>query len=208
MAVDRRINDPLIDAVLVDNIHGAREAVLHLIANGYRRIGVITGPTTITTGRERLEGYRQALQMAGFAQDPELERSGPFRKEQGTQFARELLALQQPPDAFFVGNNLLSLGVLDAVFQQHLRIPGDLGFAGYDELPWISPSAGSLTTVSQPVYELGSTAALRLFHHLQHSGTQSRQEVVLSPTLRIGDSSRPKNLTSEQDIIQLPNITL
>lgn len=205
VAVDRRINDPVIDAILVDNIHGSKEAVSHLIANGYHRIGVIVGPKTLTTGRDRLEGYYQALQIAGITPDLELERSGPFRREIGVQLAQELLELPSPPDALFVGNNLLSQGALEAIFQHHLRVPDDLGFASYDELPWLSPAANSLTIVSQPVYELGSTAALRLFHRIQNDGTHSRQEVVLSPTLRIGESSRKKISTDEQDAISPPD---
>ena len=74
------------------------------------------------------------------------------------------------------------------------------GFVGYDELPWVAPGMVSLTTVAQPVYELGSAAALRLFQRLQKVGPQSRQEVILSPTLRIRDSSQPRHLVPIADL--------
>jgi LacI family transcriptional regulator len=196
VAVDRRIKDSSIDAVLVDNKAGAREAVAHLIANGYRRIGAITGPKTITTGRERLEGYRQALVEAGIPFDPLLTRSGPFQKESGWQFAQELLALTPPIDALFVGNNMIAMGALNAIHARHLRIPEDIAFVGYDELPWAAPGFDELTTVAQPVYELASTAAQRLFQRLQKTAPLSRQEVILAPKLMIRASSRPKNLVS------------
>ncbi len=196
VAVDRRIKNNSVDAVLVDNILGAREAVAHLINNGYRRIGVITGPKTVTTGQERLEGYRQALQEAGMAYDPALTRSGTFRRENGRHFAQELLAITPAIDALFVGNNMMAMGALDAIHERNLRVPQDIAFVGYDELPWVAPGFGSITTVAQPVYELGSTAALRLFQRLQKSTPYSRQEVILTPTLTIRDSSRAKNLIS------------
>lgn len=196
VAVDRRIKNSSVDAVLVDNILGAREAVTHLISNGYRRIAVITGLKTVTTGQERLEGYRQALQEAGIPYDPLLTRSGTFHKESGQHFAEELLAITPPIDALFVGNNMMAMGALDAIHARNLRVPEDIAFVGYDELPWVAPGFGSLTTVAQPVYELGSTAALRLFQRLQKNAPYSRQEVILTPTLTIRDSSRAKNLTS------------
>lgn len=192
VAVDRRVKDSSIDAVLIDNIRGAREAVAHLIANGYRRIGAITGPMTVTTGWERIVGYRQALHEAGIAHDPALERSGTFRVESGRQQANELLDLEHPVDALFVGSNLLTIGAIDAITMHNLRIPADLAIVGYDEMPWTSAGSIALTTVTQPVYELGSTAALRLFQRLQNPIQQARQEIILAPTLRIGSSSSPR----------------
>ena len=130
VAVDRRIKDPKADAILVDNCLGARIAVTHLIDNGYRRIGVITGPKTVTTGHDRLEGYRQALQAANIPHDPALERWGSFHRESGTQLAEELLATQPTIDALFVGNNLIAMGALDAIHAHGLRVPADIGVCG------------------------------------------------------------------------------
>jgi DNA-binding LacI/PurR family transcriptional regulator len=123
-----------------------------------------------------------------------LTRNGPFRKESGWQFAQELLALTAPIDALFVGNNMIAMGALNAIYARHLRIPEDIAFVGYDELPWAAPGFDELTTVAQPVYELASTAAQRLFQRLQKTAPLSRQEVILAPKLMIRASSRPKNL--------------
>src|SRR5581483_9184928 len=191
VSVDRRVKDSSIDAVLVDNARGAYEAVMHLITNGYHRIGVITGPTSTTTGRERLEGYRKALRDAGIVHDHELERIGSFREQSGRQFAKELLDLQPPVEALFVTNNLMTLGALDAIHTRNLRIPDDIAIVGFDEMPWAALSAISLTTVTQPVYELGSTAALRLFQRLEESVAVMQQEIILAPTLCIRGSSQP-----------------
>lgn len=192
VAVDRRIKDNETDVVLVDNVRGAREATAHLIANGYRRIGVISGPTSTTTGRERLEGYRLALREAGIEPDPALERVGSFKEESGRRSTYELLDLVKPIDALFVANNLMTLGALAALHECKLRIPDDIALLGFDEMPWASLQTISLTTVTQPVYEIGSTAALRLFQRLQNPAAFTRQEIVLAPTLRIRNSTRPQ----------------
>jgi DNA-binding LacI/PurR family transcriptional regulator len=189
VAVDRRVRDRSIDAVLIDNVSAACEALTHLIANGYRRIGLITGPQTTTTGRERLMGYRQALQAAGIAPDPALERRGPFTEDSGRRLAEELLDLDNPVEALFTANNRLTKGALEALHARSLRVPDDVAVVGFDEVPWAVPGSLALTTVTQPAYELGSTAALRLIQRLQHRGPLVRQEIVLAHQLCIRDSS-------------------
>ena|SRR5579859_169945 len=195
VSVDRRVKDRVTDAVLTDNVGGAYEAVTHLISNGYRRIGVITGPVSTTTGRERLEGYRKALQQAGIVGDPLLERIDDFKEDGGRVCTNALLDLEAPIDALFVTNNLMTLGALEAIHVRNLRVPDDIAVVGFDEMPWATLSAISLTTVTQPVYELGSTAALRLFQRLQDPTAFTRQEIVLAPTLHIRDSTRPRSPT-------------
>lgn len=193
VAVDRRVKDKGIDAVLVDNVQGAFEAVTHLIANGYRRIGVITGTVTTTTGRERLEGYRLALREAGIPRDADLERCGTFKAESGQELAAQLLGLTPPVEAIFACNNLLTLGALKAIQARNLRMPEDVALVGYDDIPWAELGSISVTTVMQPVYELGSAAALRLFQRLQNPVVQTRQEITLAPSLRIRGSSLPRS---------------
>jgi DNA-binding LacI/PurR family transcriptional regulator len=198
IAVDRRVKDRTTDAVLVDNVRGAYEGVTHLITNGYRRIGVVTGPLSTTTGRERLEGYRKALDEAAITHDPSLERIGSFREDSGQQLTNELLNLNPPIDALFTANNLMTLGALEAIHKRNLRIPEDIAIVGFDEMPWAALSAISLTTVTQPVYEIGSTAALRLFQRIENPSALTKQELVLAPTLRIRGSSRPRAVLQKE----------
>lgn len=192
VVVDRRIEDENADVILVDNKRGVFDAILHLYANGYRRIGIISGPRTTTTGRERLEGYHQALKAVGLSPDPQIERFGTFKQPDGYRLTQELLDMEKPIDALFVGNNVMTMGALEALNARGMRIPDDIAVVGFDEMPWAALSAISLTTVTQPVYELGSTAALRLFQRLQQPATCSRQEVMLAPTLCVRGSSRPR----------------
>lgn len=191
VAVDRRLEGRVADAVLVDNLRGAHDAVAHLLAAGYRRIGLITGPISTTTGKQRREGYRRALAEAGAPRDPELERVGTFKESSGADMALELLSLDPPIDALFIANNLMTLGALETVHARGLRIPEDVAVVAFDDVPWANLAGISLTTVSQPVYELGATAALRLFQRMQGNAELSHQEIVLSPIICVRGSSRP-----------------
>jgi DNA-binding LacI/PurR family transcriptional regulator len=187
VAIDHRTPD---DSVLIDNVGAAREAVAHLIANGYRRIGLISGPNTLTTGSGRAQGYRMALEESGIAYDPDLARHSKFDEYAGDVQANYLLDLQPPIDALFTTNVSLTTGALRALHKRGLRVPEDVGLVGFDEIPLMMPDYPSITTVVQPALEMGATAARRLIQRLEGDGPHSRQEIVLAHELRIGDSSR------------------
>lgn len=190
VALDRHVHDRSIDCVLIDNVAAARAVVMHLIDNGYRRIGLILGPDSAATARERREGYRLALRDAGIPHDPQLERSGLYTEESAQRQVVELLDLKPPIEALFTVNNRLTMGALDILHARGLRVPEDIALVGVDAVPWAVPGAISVTTIIQPAYEMGSTAAARLIHRLQHPGAVARQEIVLAYQLSIGDSSR------------------
>jgi LacI family transcriptional regulator len=191
VAIDHRSLDES-DSVLIDNVGAAREAVAHLIANGYRRIGLISGPDRLTTGRQRAQGYRAALEGAGIAYDPALERRGKFDEQTGEAGATELLDLQPPAEALFTTNVSLTLGALRVLHTRGLRVPEDVALVGFDELTPALPGHPSITTVVQPAFEMGATAARRLMQRLEDDGPHTRQEIILAHQLRIGDSSRAR----------------
>jgi LacI family transcriptional regulator len=191
VAVDQPIRDPSIDSVRIDNITAAKEAVAHLIANGYRRIGVISGPRSTPTAEERVVGYRQALQEAGIEHDPALEQRGPFVEETSQKAVQALLDLDPPVEAIFATNNRLTVGALRTLYMRHKRVPDDIALVGFDLIHWAVPEAFSITTVLQPAYELGRTAANRLIQRLRQPDAP-RQEIILPHQLLIGDSSRPR----------------
>lgn len=190
VTVDQRAPD--VDAVLIDNVAAAREAVAHLIAQGYRRIGVITGPMDTTTGRGRLDGYRMALHDAGLALDPALEFSGPFQEEIGRQAVEVMMGMSPSVDAILMGNNRITMGALQTLHARGVRIPDDMAVVAFDDVLWVPPGSVSLTRVIQPAYDLGRAAAKRLVEKLQAPGKDVRQEIVLSHRLQIGDSSRAR----------------
>jgi LacI family transcriptional regulator len=192
VTIDRRVCDGSADTVLVDNVAAAREAVAHLVGNGYRRIGLITGPDSATTARERREGYRAAMREAGIAVDPTLEQGGPYTEESARRLAGVLLDLDPPIEALFTANNRLTMGALRAVYDRGMRVPDSIALAAFDDVPWAHPGAGSLTSVIQPAYQLGFTAATRLIDRLREPGLAKHDEIVLAHELHIGESSRSR----------------
>jgi LacI family transcriptional regulator len=196
VAVDRRVEDRSLDCVTIDSMAAAREAVAHLIANGYRRIGMIGGPKSITNANERVAGYRKALQDAGLPRDAALELRGTLiGADVGMRLADKLLDLDPPVDAIFAANNRLTIGALRAIRSRGKRIPEDIALVGFDEIDWAVPELISITTILQSAYELGSTAANRLIQRLQKPDAP-RQEIVLQHQLSIGASSRPRTGTT------------
>jgi LacI family transcriptional regulator len=193
VAVDRRPHDAEVDAVMIDNHHGGEVATRHLLRAGYRRIACITGPEGASTSEERLAGYRSALngRLAGEPLDPALAqayvRHADFRVEGGRVAMRELLALPEPPDAVFVANNLMTIGVLEAL-RETGRTPPGLGVLSFGDVPWASLVRPSLTTVELPSYDLGRTAADLLLQRMA-GGDASLQTVVLRTTLRAREST-------------------
>jgi DNA-binding LacI/PurR family transcriptional regulator len=174
VCVDRRLARVTVDTIVVDNVRGAHEAVDHLIRLGHQRIGFIEGKPELSTSKERLQGYRQALEEHGIALDPSLIREGDSRQPSGHRLTLELLELHEPPTALLVGNNLMTLGALEAINARGVRIPDDLALISYDDMPWAMAFNPPLTAVRQPGYEVGRRAMevlLRRFHEPSRSTT-------------------------------------
>jgi len=185
--VDRRLEGIRADAALVDNVEGARTAVSHLIALGHRRIGIVSGPARVFTGRERLAGYLAALEAAGLPADPALVREGNFKQESGYRLAREFLTMKRPPTALFVANNLMTIGAMLALKEARVRIPQELAVVGFDDMDWAPILTPALTAVAQPAYTLGTSAATLLMQRLENPA-RPVQEVVLKTRLVVRES--------------------
>lgn len=189
--VDRELPELGIPAVLLDNEEGAYRAVTHLVARGHTRIGMISGRRSISTTTERVAGYRRALQEAGVEPESGLVISGESTSEGGTQAANALLDLVPGPTAIFSGNNLMSIGGLQAIVSRGLSVPDDVAMVGFDDFPfpWSDAFRPHLTTVAQPTYELGRRAAEMLVQGLRGQRSQSAERVVLEGKLLVRESS-------------------
>ncbi|WP_052396938.1 LacI family DNA-binding transcriptional regulator [Streptomyces sp. NRRL F-5123] len=170
------------------NWAGGRSAVLHLLGLGHRRIGIITGPPALLCSRARLDGYRAALESAGAEVDDALVREGDFSHESGFTLGAELLAAARPPTAVFASSDQMALGVYEAARQRGLRVPDDLSVVGFDDLPQARWSPPPLTTVRQPLAEMGAAAADMLLQLVQ-GRTPDVLRVELSTSLVVRDSS-------------------
>lgn len=180
---DRRPPTGAFDTVVVDNETGAFEAVSHLARLGHRRVGLIVASLDFSTSTERLEGYRCALREHGLPVENDLIRSGEPRQEAGQTLALDLLDADDPPTALFVGNNVMTMGALAAAQTLGLRVPHDLSIVGFDDPPWAQLVSPPLTTVCQPTFEIGQTAADLL---LRRIGDPDREpETIVLPTALI-----------------------
>ncbi len=150
VVIDRILKKTHVDTVTVGNGQGAYDAIQHLVAGGYRRIAYIGGPERVSTGVERKRGYLQGLEAAGLAYDPGLCRVADFRHAGGYQAMSELLDLDPPPSVVLVGNNLMTLGALQAIHERSLAIPDGIAVVGFDDMVWASSLQPALTVVAQP----------------------------------------------------------
>lgn len=141
------------------NWAGGLSAVEHLLALGHARIGVVAGPRHVLCSRARLDGYRAALDAAGLALDDTLVWEGDFYHESGFRGGRELLSRPEPPTAIVASSDQMAFGVYEAVRQDGLRVPDDISVVGFDDLPEARWSSPPMTTVRQPLAEMGALAA-------------------------------------------------
>ncbi len=158
IAVDPHLGPADLPTIDADNATGAASAVQHLLDLGHRRIGLIGGRSDLESARLREEGYRSALRSAGIEPDPALIRIGDYRRETGEVLGRELLALPERPTAIFAANDLSALGVLAVAQEMGLDVPRDLSVVGFDNIPESAMATPSLTTVAQPLQQIGARA--------------------------------------------------
>jgi DNA-binding LacI/PurR family transcriptional regulator len=178
------------DVVLVANEAGAHSATQHLLRMGHRQLAVITGPLHLTNAVERLKGFKRALADANVSIEPEYVQEARFDRQSGYQAAIHLLRMLPRPTAIFACNDLMALGVLLAVREIGLRCPEDLSIVGFDDLDFAEFTAPALTSVRQPGYQLGTTAARLLLNRIDGL-KQSPKKIVLPGELKIRHSVVP-----------------
>ncbi|CAM5271986.1 LacI family DNA-binding transcriptional regulator [Streptomyces canus] len=154
VVIDPRRLDLDLPRVTVDNYDGVRAGTHHLIELGHRRIAYIRGEDDHESTDARHRGYTDALRLAGIQPDPALVASSNFNHQGGVHAATQLLTAQRPT-AIVAGADLVALGALDAARALGLSVPDDLSIVGFDDLPQAAHSAPPLTTVRQPLHEMG-----------------------------------------------------
>jgi LacI family transcriptional regulator len=189
--VDRSISGFEADLVQGDSIAGARRLVEHLIGLGHRRIAMVTETTDVSTARDRLQGYRDALEHAGIEDDPQLVvESSAIDPNVAAASTLRLLALLDPPTAIFAVNNIAVVGVVEAARQQKLEIPRDLALVCFDDIEHVSRLYPFLTVMAQPAETYGTIATQLLLDRLSgRTGQQRRRVVVLPADLIVRESS-------------------
>jgi len=185
---------PGLAVVAVDNFAGGCLAVEHLLAQGRRKVAVITGPDAWLESRQREEGWRSAMLASGLVDPPALERlrvAGDWYPESGESGLQQLLSRDPSIDAVFAFNDQMALGALNAAQRLSRRVPADLAVVGFDDVPEASYFSPALTTLRQPLIELGSQA-VRLLHHmlsLKDEEAFTPEQISLQPELIVRASS-------------------
>jgi len=154
-------------SIVSRNEEGARHAAAHLAELGHRRIGCITGNLNISAGRDRLTGWNRAVAELGLDDDPALIVEGDFRPELGEAGARHLAGLDPRPTAIFAGSDASALGAAAALAELGLSIPDDMSLVGFDDTPVAATAQPPLTTVRQPMCEMGREAVRQLIARIE-----------------------------------------
>ena len=170
------------DVIQDNSLLGGEMATSYLIARGYTRIACIAGPQDKTPAKERLEGYRQAMDRAGLPIPSGYEVASDFEFGGGLVAMKQLLALPEPPEAVFTSNDAMAVGVYQALHQAGLSIPQDMAVIGYDDIEIAQYMTPPLTTIHQPKDELGELAIDVLIHRIIQP-TLQQQRLQLTPIL-------------------------
>ncbi|AHJ75924.2 transcriptional regulator RbsR [Kosakonia sacchari] len=170
------------DLIQDNSLLGGDMATQYLIGKGHTRIACITGPLDKTPARLRLEGYREAMARAGLMIREGDEIESDFEFGGGFDAMQALLAMNERPQAVFIGNDAMAVGAYQALYQAGLKIPQDMAIVGYDDIELARYMTPPLTTIHQPKDELGELAIDVLIHRIAEPGLQ-QQRLQLTPIL-------------------------
>jgi LacI family transcriptional regulator len=175
--------------VILDNEQGGYIAVRHLIEQGCRRIAFLGAKNNLAISISRERGYRKALAEAGIDVKPELVIHGEFQKDNAYAKTAELLRLRQRPDGIFAVSDRLALGAYTAIQDFGLQLPHDVALVGFNDEPIMSMLTPSISSVSQPAFEMGKMAARLFIEKLNSDENYESRTEVFNPELKIRESS-------------------
>ncbi|MEO0563863.1 MAG: LacI family DNA-binding transcriptional regulator, partial [Chloroflexota bacterium] len=186
--LDRRLNGLQADCITSDNYQGAYVGTNHLIANGFTKVATIAGLQTVSSGVERLNGYRFAMANAQLEVPPEWITYGGFDVDQSYAALKNLMQLKNRPHALFVANDDMMIGVLYAIRDLRIQVPEELAIVGFDEISLADLLSPRLTTVEQSVPALGQEA-LRLLLDRIHQPDRAVRTIQIPTRLNVRESS-------------------
>jgi len=170
-----------IDQVGTENEEPSAQLVEHLLGLGHRRIGLVAGLKGLSTTEERIRGYRTALQRSGLPVDESLIAFGASQHEPARAAVHRLLDLKDSPTALVAGNNAMTIGVLHALRERGLSVPGDIALVAFDDFEWSDLFQPRLTVIAQPTSAIGAQAVQLLLSRLDEPN-RPPQSVRLQPT--------------------------
>ncbi|MEY9212288.1 substrate-binding domain-containing protein [Thermobifida halotolerans] len=180
-----------VPAVGTTNWAGGLAATQHLVALGHTRIATISGPTRVLCSRARVDGYRSALDAAGLTVPEDYVGHGDFTIPGGHAETHRLLDLPEPPTAIFAGSDMMARGAYEALFERGLRVPHDVSVVGFDDLPEAAWAAPPLTTVRQPLSEMGQMATRTLLNMVAGGDPGSRRVELATELVERASTAPP-----------------
>ncbi len=189
VAVDPHTGPTGLPTVDSDNLAGAVLATRYLLDLGHRRIGFVAGRPDLESSRLREDGYRPALAQAGVPVDEDLIRVGDYRKESARGPVSELLALPDRPTAVFAANDLTAIAAIEVAQRAGLRVPDDLSVIGFDDVPEAAAATPPLTTVRQPIQDMGAAAVTMLVALLDGQAPESTHVRLPTSLVRRGSTA-------------------
>lgn len=191
LLLDRFFPIPNMDDILtLDHAHGGYLATKHLIELGHDRIACITGPLHLIDAKERLNGYRKALRESNIQYDESIVFEGNYHPDTGYAHASDLLSRNHNVTAFFCCNDLMAFGAINAIEERGFSIPEDFSIVGYDDVVFDYMKSTTLTSIYQPVLNLGKLAAEKIIQRIGVS--VEMDEISLEPELRIRSTSKQR----------------
>lgn len=189
--LDRYVENFPGDFVLVDSASVCRFAVGQFLLNGHKKIGLITGPGTISTARERLEGYQQALVAHGIEPKPAWVKVGDYSLNSGYRLFNELIDSADAPTAILVTNYEMTMGAITAAHERKMKIPRDISFIGYDNLQLAQILNPPVTIVLQPTDKMAEETASLLLRRMRGDKSDAPHTVMLKACLMLQESIQP-----------------
>ena len=180
VVVDQRGVFPQYPSVASDNYEGARLAVQHLVELGHTRIAFISGDERLTAAQDRARGFNDAMRQQGLRPEASLTAIGRFSQVMGFKAASHLLKLKRPPTAIFAANDLSAFGAIAAAHELGMRVPDDVSIIGFDDVPMASQVYPPLTTIRQPLQQMGRSAVNILLARI--AGIELPSDRITLPT--------------------------
>jgi LacI family transcriptional regulator len=194
VVIDRDLGDVPIDQILVDNHEGGYCAGRYLIDEGHRDLACVVGPNDLTPSAGRIAGFRRALAEAGIALPPEALVRGNGRYDGGASAVDELRRREVRFSAIFAFNDQMAIGVIGALRRAGISVPGDVSVIGFDNIPHGAAVYPAVTTIAQPIAEMGKTGLRMLLDRIREPSAPPRR-VVLSTRLLERESVAPYRAT-------------
>ena len=170
---------------MLDNYACGFEGTRHLLRIGYKRIAILTGDLNTSTAAMRRQGEQDALAAFRVAQNPKLVVECGWSRKRAYESARQLLGLKEPPEAFFVHDDHMALGVREAVLGMGLRMPEDVALLGIDDIEMASLTGVDLSTISQKKYDMGVMGTRILIDKIEGNTPPMINKIMLEPRLMV-----------------------